>query len=191
MSISTLSDSSCLWHKQNLATLEEKEECTVVVEIGSCAMNCVGDGKAFSIQAFRVSPGDELTHPQCSGSGESSAKWTNEPSLTLEAGAIDPPSGGPDIEIASSVVVMDLHFSLCALTGSSGPLWAMARTSEDTRIPRVALSWYMRLATSLATSEPVTKKTSRFPCKLKPGECVTHFLSSFVWAIKGGDKTLL
>lgn len=138
-------------------------------------MNCVGDGKAFSIQAFWVSPGDELTHPQCSGSGESSAKWTNKPSLTLEARAIDPPSGGPDIEIASSVMVMNLHFSLCAFTGSSGSLWATTRTSEDTGILRATLSWYMRLATFLATSEPMTKKTSRFPCKLKHGECVTSF----------------
>lgn len=81
-------------------------------------------------------------------------------------------------------------FSVCV----HGLLWLTVshdRTSEDTGIPRATLSWYMRLATALATSEPMTKKTSRFPCKLKPGERVTQFLSSFVWAIKGGDKTLL
>lgn len=119
---------------------------------------------------------NELTHPQCSRSGESSAKWRNEPSFILEARAIDPPSGGHDIGIASSVVVMDWHSFLCALTGSSRPLWAMTSTSEGPGIQVAALSCYMRLATTLATSEPKTKKKSMFPCRLNP-ECVTQFLS--------------
>lgn len=40
----------------------------------------------------------------------------------FEARAIDPPSGGHDIGIAISVVVMDLHISPCASTGSPGSL---------------------------------------------------------------------
>ena len=40
----------------------------------------------------------------------------------FEVRAIDPPSGGHDIGITVSVVVMDLHIFLCAFTGSSGPL---------------------------------------------------------------------
>lgn len=132
--------------------------------------------------------GDGLTHPQYSGSEESSAKWRNEPSFTLEARAFDPPSGEHDI--ASSAVVMDLHSSLCA-QGLLSLLWTMTSTSEGTRIQGAALSWYMGLATTLATLQPQTKTRQRFPCKLKPCECVTQFLSGFVCVIKRRDKKLL
>lgn len=150
-------------------------------------MNCVGGGEAFSSQAFWV----------WGWAYSSSVFWVRGELCQMKEWAIlhtrgqglrPPPSGEHDI--ASSAVVMDLHSSLCA-QGLLSLLWTMTSTSEGTRIQGAALSWYMGLAATLATLQPQTKTRQRFPCKLKPCECVTQFLSGFVCVIKRRDKKLL
>lgn len=130
-------------------------------------MNCVGDGKAFSIRPSeshletgllilsdvqgqgRALPNGRISHH---------SRWRPGPLTQSE---------GLTLKLPSSVTVMDLHSSLCAFMGA--PL-AHCEPWQDLwghRDSQATLSWYMRLA-ALATSEPMTRKPAGSHVNLNP-----------------------
>lgn len=148
-------------------------------------MNCVGGGKAFSRQAFWV----------LGWAYSSSVFWVRGELWQMEEWAILQTAGqGQRPAIRRAWHCQFSSGDVSALI--SVRLWAPLLVVNDDkylrgpRDSRVVSSWYTGLAATIATSEPQIKKKQRFPCKLKPCEGVTQFLSGFVCEIKRRGKKL-